>query len=182
MQSIVRGGILAVIIASLSAACSPADNERADNATTVQHLFVGGQLFDGTGAVPYVADLGISEGKIVFIGDADTAKVTSDDTIDIAGLWIAPGFIDAHSHAQLDADYGRDALPFLHQGITTVVLGVDGKGTRSFVDQGITTAELDVDGIGASDVAKRLDLWRSLIRSLTCRLSVTAQSAVRERP
>ena len=161
MRSIVRGRILAVIIASLSAACSPADNERADNATTVQHLFVGGQIFDGTGDVPHVADLGVSEGKIVFIGDADTAKVTSDDTIDIAGLWIAPGFIDAHSHAQLDADYGRDALPFLYQGITTVVLGVDGKGTRSFVDQGITTTELGVDRIGAGDVAKRLDLWRS---------------------
>ena len=46
MQSIVRGGILAVIIASLSAACSPANNERADSATTVQHLFVGGQFVD----------------------------------------------------------------------------------------------------------------------------------------
>ena len=46
MQSIVRGRILAVIIASLSAACSPANNERADSATTVQHLFVGGQFVD----------------------------------------------------------------------------------------------------------------------------------------
>ena len=61
MQSIVRGRILAVIIASLSAGCSPADNERAETRTTVQHLFVGGQIFDGTGDVPYVADLGVSE-------------------------------------------------------------------------------------------------------------------------
>jgi N-acyl-D-amino-acid deacylase len=34
-----------------------------------------------------------------------------------------------HSHAELAEDWGRDALPFLHQGITTVAIGVDGGGT-----------------------------------------------------
>ncbi len=142
MQPVIRGiRIFAVFVASLAAACSSSDNESAGEAVTVQHLFVGGQVFDGAGGPPAVADLGISDGRIVFIGDASTENVRSKDTIDAAGLWIAPGFIDAHSHAELDPDYGRDALPYLAQGITTVVLGVDGDGS--------------------SDVAERLALWRS---------------------
>lgn len=141
MQFVIRGRFLAMLFAGLAAACSPADNDASVNTFGVQHLFVGGQLIDGTGGVPLVADLGFSDGKIVFIGDAKKANVASQDTIDAAGLWIAPGFIDVHSHAELDADYGRDAIPYLYQGITTVVLGVDGDGT--------------------SDVAERMDLWRT---------------------
>jgi len=130
-----------MFVVLLTAACGPTESESIGPATTVQHLFVGGQLIDGTGDVPFSADLGINDGKIVFIGDAIAANVNSEDTIDATGLWIAPGFIDAHSHAELDPDYGRDAFPYLYQGITTVVLGVD--------------------GAGSSNVADRMDLWRT---------------------
>ena len=141
MKSLTHKPVLTAIFLSLVTGCSPADDERVVDATSVQHLFISGQLFDGTGSPPVLRDIGIDDGKIVFIGDANTANVRSDDTIDASGLWIAPGFIDAHSHAELDPDYGRDALPFLYQGITTVVLGVDGAGTP--------------------DVADRLELWRT---------------------
>ena len=141
MQTVVRKQLLTTIVLSLLVACNPASDESSSDTIMVQYLFLGGQLYDGTGNTPIVADLGISAGKIVFIGDATAANVSSEDTIEAAGLWVAPGFIDAHSHAQLDEDYGRDALPYLHQGITTVVLGTDGGGT--------------------SNVAERLDLWRT---------------------
>ena len=130
-----------MIFASLTAACDSSEIENRTAATVVQHLFLNGQIFDGTGGAPIIADLGIDDNRIVFIGDASQANVTSNDSIDATGLWIAPGFIDAHSHAELDPDYGRDALPYLHQGITTVVLGLD--------------------GAGSSDVAERLNLWRT---------------------
>lgn len=141
IQLVSRNLFLAMFFAALSAACSPTGNGNSVNAIDVQHLIVGGQLIDGTGGAPVVADLGFSDGKIVFIGDAKTANVASEDTLDANGLWIAPGFVDAHSHAELDEDYGRDAIPYLYQGITTVVLGVDGDGT--------------------SDVAERMDHWRT---------------------
>jgi N-acyl-D-amino-acid deacylase len=131
---------LGAFVVLFATACSPSDNEDVADATMVQHLFVGGQVFDGAGGEPVVADVGVSDGKIVFIGDASTANVESADTLDINGLWIAPGFIDAHSHAELDPDYGRDSIPYLHQGITTVVLGVD--------------------GAGSSNVAERMNIWR----------------------
>ena len=97
-------------------------------------------IYDGAGGQPYRADLGVSDGHIVFIGDAGGARIVADEVIDANGLWVAPGFIDAHSHAVLDEAYGYDGLPYLFQGITTVVLGMDGDGT--------------------SDVTGRLEAWR----------------------
>ena len=121
-------------------ACSPSSENTPAVTTSVAQLFEGGLVYDGAGGKPYLADVGVDDGRIVFIGDATTAGVVSEDTINASGLWVTPGFIDAHSHAELDPDYGRDGLPYLYQGITTVVLGMDGGGT--------------------SNVADRLQLWR----------------------
>ena len=51
----------------------------------VGQLIAGGQVFDGSGEAPFVADVGVTDGRIVFIGDADSANVTSSDVIDAAG-------------------------------------------------------------------------------------------------
>ena len=120
-------------------ACDSTD-EAAVSMAELEVLFTGATVFDGAGSQPSIADVGIAAGKIAFIGDADAANLATQETIDVSGLWITPGFIDIHSHAVLDEGYGRDALPYLYQGVTTVVLGVDGAGT--------------------SDVAERLQNWR----------------------
>ncbi len=132
---------LAVVVTLLAvlAGCNP--SPVADETMSVDQLIVGGTIYDGTGASSVKTDIGVSGDRIVFIGDSVHAGVTSDNVIDATDLWVAPGFIDAHSHAELDRDYGRDALPYLHQGITTVVLGMDGDGS--------------------SDVRERLVAWRA---------------------
>jgi len=131
--------MIAIIVAFAMQLTGCAPPEGTDETMTVDALITGGLIYDGSGGTPVSADLGISAGKIAFIGDAAAAGVVSADTIDATGHWVTPGFIDAHSHAVLDEGYGKDARPYLHQGITTVVLGVDGGGS--------------------SDVADRLALW-----------------------
>jgi N-acyl-D-amino-acid deacylase len=69
------------------------------------------------------------------VGVDDLSEADADERIDVSGLTVVPGFIDMHSHAELGEDYGRDARPFLHQGITTVVMGVDGGGTHEVGEQ-----------------------------------------------
>lgn len=115
----------------LLSGCGAGSDDASDSVLEVQQLIAGGLVYDGTGNAPMIADIGVNGDKIVFIGDAESAGVRADAVIDAAGLWVAPGFIDAHSHAVLDEDYGRDAIPYLHQGITTVVLGVDGDGSSN---------------------------------------------------
>ena len=113
---------LVVLFALLAGGCGTPATESVDT------LIVDGLVFDGAGGPPVEADIGVRDGHIAFIGDADEAGVVGDLTIDASDQWVTPGFIDMHSHAELDLDYGRDAAPYLHQGITTVVLGVDGDG------------------------------------------------------
>ena len=55
----------------------------------------GGTVFDGTGAAPRTADVGIRDGKVAAIapGLPDGAR-----TIDARGRWVMPGLIDVHTH------------------------------------------------------------------------------------
>jgi len=135
---------LAVLVqlACLLAACDPASQE----ATELDLLVVGGLVYDGSGGGGVVADIGISDGRIVFVGDAERANIAGHDTIDAHGKWVAPGFIDMHSHAEIHLDYGRDAAPYLYQGITTVVLGVDGDGDPN-IDKQLSTWEAAGTGV-----------------------------------
>ena len=122
---------LCFLIVFTFAGCSQSADRATSEAIVVDLLISGGAIYDGSGSTPVVADVAVSNKRIVFIGDAAGEGVVSDEVIDATGHWVTPGFIDAHSHAELDKDYGRDAIPFLRQGITTVVLGMDGEGTSN---------------------------------------------------
>ena len=91
-------------------------------------LYLGGDAMAGSG------DLGIRDDRIVAVGEAPG---TARREIDAAGLVVAPGFIDLHSHT--DEVYRlarwvplpgsvRANLNFLFQGVTTIATGNCGSG------------------------------------------------------
>jgi len=84
-------------------------------------LIRNGTIVDGTGAPAYPADIAVSGGKIVRIGDLDGADARR--TIDANGLVVAPGFIDLHTHADRNILENPDVENYLHQGVTTVLAG-----------------------------------------------------------
>ncbi len=92
-------------------------------------LIRGGRVLDGTGNPAFVADVGVSGGEIVAVGDLAGASATRE--IDATGLHVTPGFIDMHSHADRSLFSGgieiRRASNLVAQGITTVVFGPDGR-------------------------------------------------------
>jgi N-acyl-D-amino-acid deacylase len=115
--------------ALLVAACArPADSP---SAVTADVLLLGGHVLDGAGNPWLARDIAITGDRITFVGNAAVDPVAARDTVNVAGLLVTPGFWDAHSHAELETPEGKTALPFLYQGITTVVLGIDGDGADS---------------------------------------------------
>ena len=86
-------------------------------------LLKGGRVVDGTGKAAFEADVLVRDGKIAAVGRGLSG---ADREIDVTGLVVAPGFIDTHSHSDLDVLLRPQVLPKIMQGITTELLGQDG--------------------------------------------------------
>lgn len=92
-------------------------------------LVLNGRVLDGTGNPWIQHDIGIRGDEIVAIGNLENAAARR--TIDAAGLYVSPGFIDLHSHADraLTSEHmeAHRAASLVSQGLTTVVGGADGR-------------------------------------------------------
>jgi len=86
---------------------------------TLDLLIRGGTVIDGSGGNRFVADVGISNGRIAKIGRITDA---TKRTIDADGLIVSPGFIDGHTH--MDAQVMWDPLGSCscYHGVTSVVM------------------------------------------------------------
>ena len=89
-------------------------------------LLKGGTIVDGTGRQSYRGHLLMDGVKIRSIIKEREGSPTAVNTIDAAGMIVAPGFIDMHSHADwiIPTDTQGSLLKcLLEQGVTTVVAG-----------------------------------------------------------
>lgn len=108
-SAVITAAALTFIATSIHAQNQPFD-------TLIRH----GTVVDGSGGRPSRADVGIRDGRIVSIGPLPGA--TGREVIDAAGLIVAPGFIDVHTHAD-DIAETPGAQNFVRMGVTSVVAG-----------------------------------------------------------
>jgi dihydroorotase/N-acyl-D-amino-acid deacylase len=87
-------------------------------------LIRNGHIVDGTGSPWYAADIGIRNGHIAAIGRLDAA--TAKQTIDAAGLTVAPGFIDMLGQSEESILVNPHLPSKVYQGITTEITGEGG--------------------------------------------------------
>lgn len=89
-------------------------------------------IYDGTGNRPYISDLLIENDKIKKIAlDIDEE---SDEIVEAKGLCLTPGFIDTHSHSDLEFFRNKEMMHVLKQGITTELVGQDGSSVAPLHD------------------------------------------------
>lgn len=80
------------------------------------------EIIDGTGAERFTGDLAVSGERIVAVGQLPETRAARE--VDAAGLVLAPGFIDAHTHDDRAVlGDGALVLPKMSQGVTSVVVG-----------------------------------------------------------
>lgn len=105
-------------------------------------LILGGRYPDFESGTFIEANIGIKDGKIVYIGSETLPAYT---TLDAIGKIVSPGFIDIHMHEENFAEEGKEYViskMMLRQGVTTCLGGNCGtlyQTLREFKD---TIAEL----------------------------------------
>jgi N-acyl-D-aspartate/D-glutamate deacylase len=92
-------------------------------------------VLDGTGNPWMYADVAIVGDRIAAVGRLPNA--TAKRIVDAQGLYVAPGFIDVHSHAgpAMGTAALSGAVPLLAEGVTTVMVNPDGGGAVDLVKQ-----------------------------------------------
>jgi N-acyl-D-amino-acid deacylase len=87
-------------------------------------LIQGGRVIDGAGNPWYEADLGIADGRVAAVGRLADEPATR--VLDATGLFVCPGFVDMHTHSDLQLLVNPSHEAKVHQGVTLEVLGQDG--------------------------------------------------------
>jgi N-acyl-D-amino-acid deacylase len=118
IQTVGSAGMASTLLSCAGASESVGTREKLDV------LIRGGSVLDGTGGGELTADVGIRGGRIVAVGNLTGAS--ADRVIDAAGLKVVPGFIDIHSHTDLELFLDPRAESKVRQGVTTEVNGMDG--------------------------------------------------------
>jgi imidazolonepropionase-like amidohydrolase len=127
-------------------------------------LITGGQVFDGTGAAPFAADVAIEDGQIVAVGTG----LDGDEVVDASGSTVTPGLFDCHTHVMMS---GIDLLRALRAPFSLPFYEAIGN-LRATVECGITSVR---DAAGA-DLGVAEAVRRGLVVGPRMQISITPLS------
>ncbi len=79
-----------------------------------------GRVVDGTGSVEFTADIAVTDGVIVEVGEVEDRGKRE---VDADGLLATPGWVDIHTHYDGQATWDADLTPSTWHGVTTAIFG-----------------------------------------------------------
>ena len=92
---------------------------------TLDMVIRGGTVINGTGAPGHEADVAISDGQIIEVGQV---AALGREEIDASDRIVTPGFVDVHTHYDAQVTWANQILPSSVNGVTTVLMGNCGVG------------------------------------------------------
>ncbi|MBO0866573.1 MAG: amidohydrolase family protein, partial [Mycobacterium sp.] len=115
-------------------------------------VLAGGSVVDGTGRPARRADVALQGDRIVAV-EPVLDSTGAGQVLDVSGLTVAPGFIDAHGHSDIAVLSAPRVPSKIHQGITTEVMGNCGLGVAPIgpdIDAAEVRAQLAIVDVDAS--------------------------------
>lgn len=109
-----------LMLVACQQSASPPGTE-PDSGKAFDLILTGGTLVDGLGNPAFRGDIGIKGDRIVAVSSGTLNADDADNSVDVTGLVVSPGFIDNHSHSQTTIHEHPLAENFTRQGITTLI-------------------------------------------------------------
>jgi N-acyl-D-aspartate/D-glutamate deacylase len=101
--------------------------------------------FDGTGAPSAIRTIGIRDGRIAAVTPHRLDETGCTDVIDATGRWVLPGFVDIHTHYDVEVLGGPGLPESVRHGVTTVLIG------------SCSLSTVHVGGVDAGDLFGRVE-------------------------
>lgn len=84
-------------------------------------LVTNALFYDGLGNPPRNIDFGVKDGQVAAI--APNLQRSALKIVDAKGLWLCPGFLDIHTHYDLEVEITPGLPESVRHGVTSVVMG-----------------------------------------------------------
>src|SRR5690606_5183079 len=97
--------------------------------TMYETLIRGATILDGSGTPAFAADVAIVNERIAL--HPANSNLRAHNVIEAEGLFLAPGFIDVHTHDDTQVINAPQMRAKITQGVTTVIVGNCGKIGRA---------------------------------------------------
>ncbi len=130
---------------------------------SIDYLLKGGIIIDGS-----APDVPLKQMDIAIEGDCikdigDLSHVITDRTIDIKGLIVCPGFIDAHAHSEFALFADGRAEGKISQGVTTEINGNCGLSEAPLSGAALEQRESEFDAINIKERWRTFSEYFSLL-------------------
>jgi len=112
---------------------------------TFDVIIKGGRWFDGTGADSAIRNLGVRDGRVAVVTTEDLDETGCPEVVDAEGKWVIPGFVDIHTHYDIEVLDGPGLPESVRHGVTTLLLG------------SCSLSTVHVGGVDAGDLFGRVE-------------------------
>lgn len=124
-------------------------------------LIKNAKIIDGSGRKAYAGSIGIKQGKLILSNLTEEAA----QTIDAAGRYVTPGFIDAHSHGDFILGSEDAQLFKTTQGVTTEIAGQCGLSMAPVAPENLAAVQ-NMLSVGTNWFSDDMVNWSSFDRYL----------------
>ena len=125
--------------------------------TVITHATV----FDGTGGPSRVAHVGLKDGVVAVISEVPLPDGAAREVVDGRGQWLMPGFIDFHTHYDVEVELSPQLSESLRHGVTTITLGSCSLSTALGTPEDIADIFCRVEAVPRSVVLPLLETRKS---------------------
>src|SRR3990172_8713292 len=119
---------------------------------SIDVVIANGLIVDGTGQPPYRGTVIVEGDRLTVLRGGWASPAEGAEVVDAAGLAVAPGIVDLHTHSDVSNLSEPGAISAIEQGVTSQVVGLCGFSAGPITDESLRTMVDEEPVFGFPDV------------------------------